>query len=131
MGLPSLDLGNVGRGINEVDGLGFPVEAMQVQNGTFWDGAVDMWIAFLGMGRGFESQVFRDRRRKDFQDQKLRIRKELREVRHRMDSDIERLGMVLKVVNIVVAPVLLTLALFGWHRLRVRRAQSRDARGLA
>jgi len=65
----------------------------------------------------------------EFQDQKLRIRKELREVRHRMDSDIERLGMVLKVLNIVVAPVLLTLALFGWHRLRVRRAQSRDARG--
>jgi ABC-type uncharacterized transport system involved in gliding motility auxiliary subunit len=67
----------------------------------------------------------------EFQDQKLRIRKELREVRHRMDSDIERLGMVLKVLNIIVAPVLLTLALFGWHRLRVRRAQSRDARGLA
>jgi len=66
----------------------------------------------------------------DFQDQKLRIRKELRDVRHRMDSDIERLGMLLKVLNIVVAPLLLTLALFGWHRLRLRSTQARDARGL-
>ncbi len=67
----------------------------------------------------------------EFQDQKLRIRKELREVRHRMDSDIEKLGTLLKVLNIVVAPVLLTLCLFGWHRFRVRRSQLRDARGTA
>lgn len=66
----------------------------------------------------------------EFQEQKLRIRKELRDVRHRMDNDIERLGMLLKVLNIVVAPVLLTLALFGWHRLRLRRSQARDAQGL-
>ena len=67
----------------------------------------------------------------EFQEQKLRIRKELRDVRHRMDSDIERLGMLLKVLNIVVAPVLLTLALFGWHRWRLRAGRARDARGLA
>ncbi len=67
----------------------------------------------------------------EFQEQKLRIRKELRDVRHRMDNDIERLGTWLKVLNIVVAPVLLTLALFGWHRLRLRRGMARDARGLA
>ena len=67
----------------------------------------------------------------EFQEQKLRIRKELRDVRHRMDNDIERLGTWLKVLNIVVAPVLLTLALFGWHRLRLRRGLARDARGLA
>lgn len=67
----------------------------------------------------------------EFQEQKLRIRKELRDVRHRMDSDIERLGTLLKVLNIVVAPVLLTLALFGWHRWRLRAGKARDARGLA
>jgi ABC-type uncharacterized transport system involved in gliding motility auxiliary subunit len=63
----------------------------------------------------------------DFQDQKLRIRKELRDVRHRMDADIEQLGSLLKLLNIVVAPLLLTLALFGAHRLRVRRRQRHDA----
>ncbi len=63
----------------------------------------------------------------DFQDQKLRIRKELRDVRHRMDGDIEQLGSLLKLLNIVVAPLLLTLALFAVHRLRLRRRQRHDA----
>ena len=63
----------------------------------------------------------------DFQDQKLRIRKELRDVRHRMDGDIEQLGSLLKLLNIVVAPLLLTLALFAAHRLRLRRRQRHDA----
>ncbi len=63
----------------------------------------------------------------DFQGQKLRIRKELRDVRHRMDGDIEQLGSLLKLLNIVVAPLLLTLALFAAHRLRLRRRQRHDA----
>jgi ABC-type uncharacterized transport system involved in gliding motility auxiliary subunit len=63
----------------------------------------------------------------DFQQEKLRIRKELREVRHRLDQDIEQLGTALKVLNIVVAPLLLTLALFGWHRWRLARRRRADA----
>lgn len=55
-----------------------------------------------------------------FQDEKLKIRKQLRDVRHQLDRDIERLGMMLKVLNIVVMPLLLTLALALWHRWRSR-----------
>lgn len=47
----------------------------------------------------------------DFQKEKLEIRKELREVRHALDKDIEALGARLKVLNILVLPVLLTLLL--------------------
>lgn len=61
-----------------------------------------------------------------FQDEKLRIRKQLRDVRHQLDRDIERLGVLLKVLNIVVMPLLLTLGLALWHRLRARR-RSRHA----
>ena len=63
-----------------------------------------------------------------FQEEKLRIRKQLREVRLQLDQDIERLGTVLKVLNIVVMPLLLTLALALWHRWRVRRRRAADQR---
>ena len=56
-----------------------------------------------------------------FQDEKLRIRKQLRDVRHQLDRDIERLGTLLKVLNIVVMPLMLTLLLVLWHRWRLRR----------
>lgn len=59
-----------------------------------------------------------------FQEEKLRIRKQLRDVRHELDQDIEQLGAVLKLINIVVMPLLLTLALAGWHRWRKRRRQA-------
>ena len=36
----------------------------------------------------------------DFQDQKLSIRKQLREVRHGLDRDIQGLGANLKLINI-------------------------------
>lgn len=47
----------------------------------------------------------------EFMAQKLTIRKELREVRHQLDKDIESLGSWLKVLNIAVFPLLLTLLL--------------------
>lgn len=49
----------------------------------------------------------------NFQSEKLRIRKELREVRHRLDQEIEQLGGKLKFINILLMPLLLTLALLG------------------
>ena len=54
-----------------------------------------------------------------FQQEKLRIRKELREVRHGLDEEIDRLGTVLKVVNILVVPVAVCLIALGawlWRR---------------
>jgi ABC-type uncharacterized transport system involved in gliding motility auxiliary subunit len=65
----------------------------------------------------------------EFQDEKLRIRKELREVRHQLDQDIEHLGMLLKLVNILIMPLLLTLLLYGWHVWRRGRGAARRKAG--
>jgi ABC-type uncharacterized transport system involved in gliding motility auxiliary subunit len=46
----------------------------------------------------------------NFQDEKLRIRKELRAVRAGLDKDIKGLGNELKLTNIVAAPVCFALA---------------------
>lgn len=56
-----------------------------------------------------------------FEAEKLRIRKELREVRLGLDQDIRRLGNELKIVNIVVVPAifaLIALAIAVWRRKR-------------
>lgn len=56
-----------------------------------------------------------------FQQEKVRIRKELRGVRLGLDQDITRLGTVLKVVNIVLVPLAFALiaVLIGvWRRRR-------------
>ncbi|MFN3239815.1 MAG: Gldg family protein [Pseudomonadales bacterium] len=54
-----------------------------------------------------------------FQEDKLRIRKQLRDVRHQLDKDIEGLGSTLKFLNILLIPVLLTLALMMLNYLRL------------
>ena len=56
-----------------------------------------------------------------FQDEKLRIRKELRDVRHQLDKDIEQLGSLLKVINILVLPLLLTGLLLAIRILGLAR----------
>jgi ABC-type uncharacterized transport system involved in gliding motility auxiliary subunit len=56
-----------------------------------------------------------------FQAQKLRIRKELRDVRHQLDKDIEALGTTLKFINIALLPLLLVLLLMAIHYIRLRR----------
>ena len=48
-----------------------------------------------------------------FLDEQVRIRQELRAVRRNLDADIERLGAWLKAINIVLIPLLLTLAALG------------------
>lgn len=57
----------------------------------------------------------------EFVAKKLEIRKQLREVRHQLDKDIEALGSWLKVLNIAVLPVLLTLLLAFIARRMTRR----------
>ncbi|MFO7276004.1 MAG: Gldg family protein [Pseudomonadota bacterium] len=64
-----------------------------------------------------------------FQQEKLRIRKELRDVRLGLDQDIRRLGNTLKATNIVVVPAVYALVALGigfWRRRR-RLAQERPA----
>lgn len=55
-----------------------------------------------------------------FQEEKLVIRKQLRDVRHQLDKDIEQLGSTLKFVNIALVPILLTLLLLAINILRRR-----------
>jgi ABC-type uncharacterized transport system involved in gliding motility auxiliary subunit len=59
-----------------------------------------------------------------FQDEKLRIRKELRAVRAGLDKDIKALGNELKILNIVVVPVLFAVIalLISLRRRRQRTA---------
>jgi len=56
-----------------------------------------------------------------FLQEKLRIRKELREVRYQLNADIDALGRTLKLFNIALVPLLLTigvLAVWLWRRRR-------------
>jgi ABC-type uncharacterized transport system involved in gliding motility auxiliary subunit len=55
------------------------------------------------------------------QQEKLKIRKQLRDVRHQLDSDIELLGSTLKFINIALIPILMTLLLLAMNVLRLRR----------
>ncbi|MGI0119299.1 Gldg family protein [Zooshikella sp. RANM57] len=56
-----------------------------------------------------------------FQAEKLRIRKDLREVQHQLGQDIEELGTLIKLLNILSIPLLLTLLLLGNHYIQRRR----------
>jgi ABC-type uncharacterized transport system involved in gliding motility auxiliary subunit len=56
-----------------------------------------------------------------FQQEKLNIRKQLRDVRLGMDQDIQRLGNTLKVLNILVVPALLALIVLFTVVIRRRR----------
>jgi ABC-type uncharacterized transport system involved in gliding motility auxiliary subunit len=58
-----------------------------------------------------------------FQDRRVEIRKELRQVQRGLEADIERLGNRLKLINIGAVPLavsLLSLALLLWSRRRRR-----------
>ncbi|MEZ5514102.1 MAG: Gldg family protein [Steroidobacteraceae bacterium] len=56
-----------------------------------------------------------------FQQEKVRIRKELRQVRLGLDQDIQALGARLKLLNIVIVPGLLALAALAVVGFRRRR----------
>ncbi len=59
-----------------------------------------------------------------FQQERVRVRQELREVRRSLDVEIERLGTVLKILNIALVPALLAVGaiLLGSARRRKLRA---------
>ena len=57
-----------------------------------------------------------------FQEEKLRIRKDLRDVRHQLDKNIADLGSRLKLLNILLLPLLLTAVLIAVRILRLNRA---------
>ena len=63
----------------------------------------------------------------DFQQQKLRTRKELRDVQRQLNADIEAIGVRVKVLNILAVPALVLLAalLLALRRMLQRRDASR------
>ena len=63
-----------------------------------------------------------------FEQEKIRIRKELRAVRAGLDADISRLGTEIKIVDIIVIPAafaLLALGFAAWRRRSRRRPAER------
>ncbi len=60
-----------------------------------------------------------------FMQQRLEIRKQLRQVQHQLNEDIERLGAWIKAINYLAVPVLLVLgvAVWTWLRRRALRLQ--------
>jgi ABC-type uncharacterized transport system involved in gliding motility auxiliary subunit len=63
-----------------------------------------------------------------FQEEQLRIRRALRDVRRDLDASIEQLGTRLKIINIVAVPSLVALFAIGaaaWRNRRRRRALER------
>ena len=61
----------------------------------------------------------------NFVARKTEIRKELRDVRRSLDADIETLGARLKFINIVLMPLLVTLAAVGFAVWQSRRRRAR------
>ncbi len=61
---------------------------------------------------------------KQFQQDRQRIRRELRDVRHQLDADIQKLGTRLKLLDILAVPLLLTLLVIviAWRRRAPRDA---------
>jgi len=60
-----------------------------------------------------------------FMEQRLEIRRQLRQVRRELDEDIEAMGTRVKVLNIALMPALVTLFALGmaWRRRRLHRAR--------
>jgi ABC-type uncharacterized transport system involved in gliding motility auxiliary subunit len=57
-----------------------------------------------------------------FLDEQVRIRQELRTVRRSLDQDIDRLGTTLKIINIALVPLLLTVVALAVVYVRRRKA---------
>ena len=61
-----------------------------------------------------------------FLQRQLAINKELRDVQHQLNGEIDALGMRLKFLNIVLVPALVTLfgLAYGWRRSRRNRRRA-------
>ncbi|PID41878.1 MAG: ABC transporter [Gammaproteobacteria bacterium] len=79
-------------------------------------------LAELEGNRGVEEQSLlspeQEKTLVEFQKEKLKIRKDLRDVQHQLDQDIEKLGSNLKLINILLVPFLLTVIVLGIRYFR-------------
>ena len=83
-------------------------------------------LSELRTGEGNEIVLTEDQRNAiiEFTEERVRIRRELRDVRHSLREDIETLETSLKFINIGLVPIVIGIGglLAGLHRLRRRRA---------
>ncbi|MDE2154709.1 MAG: Gldg family protein [Xanthomonadaceae bacterium] len=74
------------------------------------------------------SRITAEQRREieQFRQRQLGINKELRDVQHQLNAEIDALGMRLKFINIVLVPALVALLglLYGWRRTRRSRQRT-------
>ena len=93
----------------------------------------DARLSELRTGEGDEVVLTEDQRNAiiEFTNERGRIRRELREVRHSLRKDIEALEASLKFVNIGLVPIVIGIGglLAGLHRMRRRRAALRVGAG--
>ena len=79
----------------------------------------------LQPGKGAAAGVTVEQRREieQFRQRQLAINKELRDVQHQLNAEIDALGVRVKVANITVVPALLILfgLFYGWRRTRRSR----------
>ena len=77
-------------------------------------------------GRDGQASAEQKREIEQFLQRKLAISKELRDVQHQLNAEIDALGLRLKFINIVVVPALVTLLglLYGWRRTRRSRRRA-------
>jgi ABC-type uncharacterized transport system involved in gliding motility auxiliary subunit len=78
-----------------------------------------------GKAGGHGASISAEQRREieQFRQRQLAINKELRDVQHQLNAEIDALGLRLKVINIVLVPALVALLglLYGWRRTRRNR----------
>ena len=93
----------------------------------------DARLSELRTGEGDEVVLTEDQRNAiiEFTNERGRIRRELRDVRHSLRKDIEALEASLKFVNIGLVPIVIGIGglLAGLHRMRRRRAAMRVGAG--
>ena len=86
-------------------------------------------LSELRTGEGDEIVLTEDQRNAiiEFTEERVRIRRELRDVRHSLRKDIETLEASLKFINIGLVPIVIGIGglLAGLHRMRRRRAAMR------
>ena len=90
-------------------------------------------LSELRTGEGGEFVVTEEQRNTIIEstNEQLRIRRELRDVRHSLRRDIETLEAALKFINIGLVPIVIGLGglLAGLHRMRRRRTAMRSRAG--